>query len=170
MHTNALRGFKTGWLLTCATFGLCFPLKSGFRGLQRLWGYYPPFGVLHSPTSTSHQNLWQVTSMWFSIYLRISDCQYFSHKSTRDVKNAICISLQNVLSLHCRKGGVTQTGNTSFLSAWLSVYNFWVLSKKTPVLAKIIRHIVKNRCRIIFFMCRIIFCRSVGVLNFLNKS
>ena len=141
-------------------------LKNGLSWTAKALRLLPSFRT----TSSSHQNRWQVTTMWFSIYLRISDCQYFSHKSTRGVKKAICISLQNVLSLHCRKGGVTQIGNTSFLSAWLSACILWGLSKKTPVLAKIIRHLVKNRCRIIFFRCRIIFCRSVGVLNLLNKS
>ena len=46
-----------------------------------------------------------------------SKCKDFSQTTTWDDKNAICISLKNVLSLYYRKRGLAQVGKTSFVSA-----------------------------------------------------
>lgn len=43
-------------------------------------------------------------------------CNDFSHNSDLALQNAICISLKNVLTLYYGKGGLAQTGKTSFLT------------------------------------------------------
>lgn len=46
-----------------------------------------------------------------------SECKDFSQTTTWDDKNAICISLKNVLSLYYRERGLAQVGKTSFVSS-----------------------------------------------------
>ena len=47
----------------------------------------------------------------------IADCLNISQIWALRLKISICIRLKNVVSLHCRKGGCTMRGITSFLSA-----------------------------------------------------
>ena len=164
-----LQGAPTTPLPPRATFPWNYVLAAPFGACTPNRMFFWKFIGLHDQLRL-YIAVVSVSFGWPQLQIQSLKCNNFSQILVQHPKWRICISLINVLSLHCRKGGFIHTGKTSFLTIWLSVCICFKFLKNRPDFVKIIRHLVKNRCRIIKIMCRIIFWRSDGMLNLLNKS